>query len=246
VYAFRYDQAENHRFAILFTEITARKRGEAAMRQIATVEERQRLSRDLHDAVKQILFAATTLSDSLPRLWAKDPSRAKEYTQEVTHLNRAALAEMDMLLLEMRPESLVKAPFMDLLNNLCYGLRGRKKIDIHLNYQGSDNLRLPADTQIALYRLTQEALNNIAKHSEATLVEVACICNGDSLRLTIQDDGQGFDARRTTVGIGLNSMRERADAVGATLTITSEVGQGTTIQVHWQHDEPLPDSTAET
>ncbi|GAB4526001.1 MAG: hypothetical protein OHK0046_42370 [Anaerolineae bacterium] len=203
------------------------------IQRLTGVEERARLARELHDAVKQLLFASMSIAQTLPRLWEHNPARARDYTTDVVNLNRAALAEIQTLLLEMRPEAIVTTPFKILINNLCNALRGHKMINIQVEYMGPDDLHLPADTQVAVYRIAQEAFNNINKHSEATQVEVECYYD-DTFSLRITDNGKGFDLKRATMGFGLNTMQERARAAGVLYNIRSAANEGTEVVVEWE------------
>lgn len=199
----------------------------------AATRERQRLARDLHDSVKQLLFASSAIAQSLPRLWEKSGERAHEYTADVVNLNLAALAELQTLLLELRPESILKTSYMALLSNLCNGLRGHHAITIDIDYDGPDELYFPPDVHVSMYRLTQEILNNVNKHSHATKLTVHCEHDSQHFKITIEDNGVGFDPSSTSRGFGLNTMRERAEAMGASLTVASEAGTGTRITLEW-------------
>ena len=202
--------------------------------QVATAEERQRLARELHDAVTQTLFSASLIAEVVPRLWERDPAEGRQRVEELRRLTRGALAEMRTLLLELRPAALVETPFGQLLEQLAEATASRStlKIDVHVD---SDDRPLPAEVQIGLYRIAQEALNNTAKHAGATQAEVQFRRRGLSAELRISDDGRGFDTSSTPPGhLGLSIMRERARAIGARLRLSSQVGVGTRIHVHWR------------
>jgi PAS domain S-box-containing protein len=198
----------------------------------AANEERQRLARDLHDAVSQTLFAATTIAESAPLLWQRDPSRAEEQLQQLVRLNRAAMAEMRNLLLELRPEALLKSSLSLLLKHLTDAAKGRKNIEVELLVEVNDDV-IPATIHVALYRIAQESINNILKHSQATQFSVHLARQESLLKMSIADNGRGFDTQQLSAGLGLASMRERADEIGATLDVTSQLGQGTHINVVW-------------
>lgn len=198
---------------------------------LAAIEERQRLARDLHDAVSQSLFSASIIAESLPRLWKRDPARAVQNLEELAHLNRSALAEMRMLLLELRPTQLLKMNLPDQLRQLVQALQGRKRIEFDLLLD--DQRLLPVDVQIVFYRIAQEALNNVSKHSNARHVTLHYRSGPDGAELLVADDGGGFDLARVHSGLGLDSMRERAESIGATLIVESAPGLGTRIKVAW-------------
>lgn len=204
------------------------------MRALATTEERQRLARDLHDAVSQVLFASTSIAESLPNVWEKDQEQGREFLRNLVTLNRGALAEMRKLLLELRPEAIVRTPMGTLLRHLTNALQGQKEIDVAISIQPDEDSFLPEEAHVALYRITQEALNNVMKHSGASRLRVSYVHGNPQVRLKIEDNGRGFDPQRASMGIGMNSMRERAAAIGASLVIVSEPGNGTQITVEWE------------
>jgi signal transduction histidine kinase len=204
----------------------------------ATVEERQRIARELHDAVTQTLFSASIIADVLPRLWEINPQEAIRRVQELRELTRGAMAEMRTLLLELRPTALKETPIDDLLHQLGEATTGRARVPVHVSsINGYD---LPQDVKVALYRIAQEALNNVAKHSGASQAEVILryIDNDHAFELCIRDDGQGFNPQQVRKDhMGLHIMHERAEAIGATLSIHGQPGQGTQIIVRWELPE---------
>jgi len=202
--------------------------------QVATAEERQRLARELHDAVTQTLFSASLIAEVVPRLWERDPDQARLRVEELRRLTRGALAEMRTLLLELRPAALVETPFGQLLGQLAEATASRTTLAIDVRAD-RDERPLPAEVQIGLYRIAQEALNNTAKHAGATRAEVHFHRRGTSVDLRVNDDGRGFDASSTPPGhLGLSIMGERARAIGARFRLSSQVGAGTRIHVHWR------------
>lgn len=201
--------------------------------EVAAYEERQRLARDLHDAVSQTLFSATTIAESLPRLWPRSPEKTMERIEQVVVLNRAAMAEMRTLLLELRPEAIINTRLDRLLNQLVEVVQGRKRMEAELLIEGTHD-SLPPGVHLAMYRIAQESLNNILKHSQATSFTVQLQQQADHVSLRVRDNGRGFDAKQMVSGIGLESMRERAEAIGASLQVVSAPGQGTEVTVTWQ------------
>jgi signal transduction histidine kinase/PAS domain-containing protein len=208
----------------------------------AVAAERNRLARDLHDAVTQTLFSSSLIAEVLPRLWEQDPEEGRRRLQELRELTRGALAEMRTLLLELRPSALVEARLSDLLRQLAESITGRARVPVALEVEGECDLE--AEVKVALYRIAQEALNNIAKHAGATQATVSLRCfpspaegerAGGWVELTIRDDGIGFDPVSVAPdSLGLSIMRERAEAIGAVLTIESQRGAGTQIEVIWR------------
>jgi PAS domain S-box-containing protein len=205
---------------------------------LASLQERQRLARNLHDAVNQSLFSAGLIAEVLPRLWERDPEEGRRSLDDLRRLTRGAQADMRLLLAELRPSTLTDAELGDLLRLLANALTGRTNIPIHVVETRSESLQeqkaLPADVQVALYRLCQEGLNNIAKHAGASQVDIQLQYESGAVELCIRDDGRGFDLEQTLPGhYGLSMMRERATDVGAVLSINSQPGRGTEIIIRW-------------
>ena len=200
--------------------------------QAAIVAERNRLARDLHDSVTQTLFSASLIAEVLPKLWHRRHTEGERRLEELRQLTRGALAEMRTLLLELRPSRLIDVGLNELLRQLTEAVTGRARIPIDLQLEGECSL-LP-EVQIALYRTAQEALNNVAKHSQATRAQVKLICQSDYVKLTIGDDGRGFNRANVRANsLGLTIMHERAEAINGELEINSELDYGTEISLTW-------------
>jgi len=203
---------------------------------LAALEERQRLARELHDSVSQTLFTCRAMTETALRRWEKDPARANDLIREVYHLVVTALSEMRTLLLELRPAALTQVGLKQLFDRYLQPMQDRWQFK--LNIQIDDISPLPPDVQIALYRITQEALNNITKHTQAKHVDVRVIEHDDRTILEIRDDGGGFEMSKvSSTSLGLAVMHERAEEIGAALHIDSEIGKGTHITVVWINDE---------
>jgi len=199
---------------------------------LAVLEERQRLARNLHDAINQSLFSAGLIAEVLPRLWERDQGEARRSLEDLRRLTRGAMAEMRALLAELRPSTLIDAELGDLLRLLGNAFTGRTNIPANVTAMGQGVL--PAEVQVAIYRICQEALNNIAKHAGASMVEIHLKQEGTTLELNIRDDGQGFDPEQIPSGhYGLSMMHERAEGVDAHLAIGSQPGGGTELTIHW-------------
>lgn len=198
--------------------------------ELATIEERQRLARELHDSVTQMLFTSSVMAESALKQWDKDQTRAHSLMADVHQLIASALAEMRILLLELHPSSLTQVTLKQLFEQLLRPLQKRKQLNMQVEI--GDLPHLPPETQIALYRIVQEALNNILKHAAAKHITFKAVQQGNQLDLMISDDGYGFDPHeREGTSMGLNIMHERAAAVGAALNIDSVPGSGTQIRI---------------
>jgi two-component system nitrate/nitrite sensor histidine kinase NarX len=200
---------------------------------LAVMEERQNLARNLHDAINQSLFSAGLIAEVLPRLWEREPEEARRSLEDLRRLTRGALAEMRSLLVELRPSALTDTDLGDLLRLLGNAFTGRTNIPVAVTVTGEGVL--PAEVQLGLYRICQEALNNIAKHAKASQVEIRVLHERGNLELHIRDDGCGYDTTEQMPPghYGLSMMRERAENVGAFLTVISQVGKGTEIAIRW-------------
>lgn len=198
----------------------------------AAAEERNRLARDLHDAVTQTLFSATLIADVLPVLLQRKPEEGLKRLEELRQLTRGALAEMRILLLELRPAALEEARLDYLLRQLAESITGRSRVPVAVMVEGQGEL--PVDVKIALYRIAQESLNNMAKHAQATQAIVNLHLEPGRVVLRITDDGKGFDSASTRPdSLGLGIMRERAKGIGARLEVESVVDHGTSVEVMW-------------
>jgi signal transduction histidine kinase len=201
----------------------------------AALNERQRLARDLHDAVSQSLFSATIIAEALPRLWEQHPDKVFANLHQLHQLTRSAAAEMRVLLWELRPANLVSTGLDKLLAELISAVQARRKMAIERTVEGTQ--QLPPDVHIAFFRIAQECLNNIVKHSQATEAHIHLHTDAQQTIMRIRDNGQGFDQDKISSGFGMDTMRERAQMIGASLQVASEQGRGTEITVTWQHSE---------
>ncbi len=201
-------------------------------KRLASLEERQRLARDLHDAVSQTLFSASVIAESLPVLWRRKPDMVADQLKQLHRLTRGALAEMRSLLLELRPAAMMEARLGQLLKQLTDALQGRTHIETTLKIEGERDL--PENVQKTLYYIAQEALNNVVKHANASRVYVRLRNLPDRVELAIHDDGVGFaPSDRGATSLGLGIMRERAQAIDAEIAIHSQPGKGTLVLLTW-------------
>jgi PAS domain S-box-containing protein len=213
-------------------DITHRRKAELQLEEAAASAERERIARELHDAVTQTLFSVAAISEALPRVWERDPEEARHGLEELRLLTQGALAEMRTMLLELRPAALLEHELGALLHQLADAMMGRTRMPVTANVVG--DCTLPGDVRVALYRIAQEALNNISKHARASEAELDLHCESGQARLKVCDNGLGFDADRVRAHqLGLEIMRERAQDIGAKLNIVSRPGHGTRVEVVW-------------
>jgi GAF domain-containing protein len=199
----------------------------ARAQQAASLEERQRLARELHDSVSQALYGIALGARTARTQLDRDPAKAGEPLDYVLSLAEAGLAEMRALIFELRPESLETEGLVAALEKQLAATRARHGLDVTADLGTEPQAGL--EVKEAAYRIAQEALHNIVKHAQAKSVKVALTADG-ALRLTVADDGRGFDASGSFPGhMGLRSMRERAERAGGALEVESAPGKGTTV-----------------
>jgi signal transduction histidine kinase len=198
-------------------------------RQLAVVEERNRLARDLHDSVSQQLFSITMLAAASRSLLANDPSQAEAYLGSLQTTAQQALHETRGLIYELRPAALNSQGLDVALRELVQGFREREHIAAELHI--ADERRLPLAHELALFRIAQEALANVARHAGASCVDVELRHWPDRVRLSISDNGRGFDATlpRRPGSVGLGGMAERAAELSGRLDIVTTPSGGTRI-----------------
>jgi PAS domain S-box-containing protein len=197
---------------------------------LAVLEERQRLARELHDSVTQSLFSMTMISGALPKLIGRDQKRATERCERLHELALGALAEMRALIFELHPESLEREGLAVALEKQAAAVRARHGLTVETDLCGT--LVAPLEVQDVLFRIAQEAMHNTVKHARAGRLSVRLDCDDGGVRLDICDDGVGFDPAGPFPGhLGHRSMRDRAERIGAALSIESSPGHGTCVRV---------------
>jgi len=204
---------------------------------LAALEERQKLARDLHDSVSQALYGIVLGARTARAHLDGNPAEAIGPMDYILSLAEAGLAEMRALIFELRPESLRTEGLIAALGKLVNALGARHQLEVTLDAVDEPDVAL--DVKESLYRIAQEAMNNIAKHARATHIEVK-LSNGEGfLLLGISDNGSGFDTSQHFPGhLGLHTMRERAEKAGGTITFDSAPNAGTCIKVRipWKTD----------
>ncbi len=221
----------NSRRAYL-AEQAARTETERRARELAALEERTRLARELHDSVSQVLFGIGLGARTARTLLARDPQRVSEPLDYVLSLAEAGLTEMRALIFELRPESLEQEGLITVLNKQAASMQARHQLRVETQF--CEEPALPLDVKESLYRIAREALHNTLKHAQASHVLLLLARDADEsgYRLEIADNGRGFDPTQPFPGhLGLKSMRERITTLNGTLTIDSTPGTGTRITV---------------
>lgn len=207
----------------------------------AALAERTRLARELHDSVSQALYGMVLTTRTALELIERDPPMARDSVRYTLELADAALSEMRALIFELRPESLKEDGLLTAFRKQAAALTARHKIDLDMDLC-EEEPALPIEVKEALYRITMEAIQNTIRHAGACKLHIAMTCN-DSMSLTIEDNGCGFDLHGNQPGhFGLQTMRERALAVGGAVNIVSGPRCGTRVQI----TVPLGESVAPT
>jgi signal transduction histidine kinase len=218
-----------------------RSQYEQQILQAARLEERARLARDLHDAVKQQLFAIQTSTATAQERFTTDPDGTRAALEQVRASTRDAMTEMDALIGQLEAAPLENTGLVAALTQQCEALSLRTGADVKFETDvlpPSD--RLPPGAQQALFRAAQEALANVARHARATHIVVRLGLSRHNLELSIRDNGAGFDPTATTSGMGFRNMGARIADVAGTILVHSAKGRGTTIafSVPWDASTP--------
>ncbi len=237
--------------SIAISNAKLHEQAQEAREQRALLEERNRLARELHDAVTQSLYSISTLAGAWRRqIDAGHLQPQKEQIVELGELAQQALREVRLLIYELRPTELEEEGLVGALFRRLETVEQRAGINIRLLISDDagrpypvasegregivDFYRLPVPVEHGLYRIAQEALNNSLKHSRATAVRLSILLGRSMLSLEVKDNGHGFDAQhaqQANVGFGLSSMKERAENLGGRLVIVSTPEGGTTVRV---------------
>jgi signal transduction histidine kinase len=198
-------------------------------KELAVMEERKRLALDLHDSAKQKAFAALAQLGAVESLLRTDPSRIKTHLDEAETLVYDVIQELSFLIQEMYPAMLKEKGLATALREYVFEWENRTDIraDLHIN----EGQRLPLQVEQSLYRVVQEALANVARHSHASHVEVSLDYHSDQVEVKVADNGVGFDTSLRSPGVGLRSMDERVALIHGSLKIESNRKNGTQITI---------------
>lgn len=202
----------------------------------AVIEERQRLARELHDAVSQQLFAISMTATAVSRTIERDWERARRQVQLIEEMAAVAQSEMRALLLHLRPVHLDGKNLALALITLVEELK--LKVPMTIQLEVDETIMLKPDTEDHLFRIAQEALSNTLRHSKADMMEIKFQRIGNEARMLLKDSGVGFDleAKKQT-SYGLLTMAERVNELGGTLHMESRLGEGTTIDIRVPFEE---------
>ncbi|GII86826.1 hypothetical protein Ssi03_48160 [Sphaerisporangium siamense] len=210
--------------AIALTNARLYERG----RELTVVEERTRVARELHDAVTQKLFSLRLTAQAAAALVHAHPGRALAEIERVERLAGEALAELRAVIVELRPAELDRHGLVETLRKHVALLDRLNPETVSFSATGEAG-DLPAATEVTVLRVAQEAVHNALRHAGASSIAVRLSVPGSRLTLEISDDGDGFDVDGPTRGLGLVSMRDRAEEAGGALRVSSEPGAGTTV-----------------
>lgn len=198
--------------------------------QAASLEERQRIARDLHDSVSQALFGIGLGAKTAVTLLDRDPQQARQPLDYIISLSEAGLAELRALIFELRPDSIATDGLIAAIERQVAATRARHQLQVEAILIPEPEVSL--DVKEAIYRVAQEAMTNAVKHARATTLHLNLERNNGNISLTVADDGMGFDTHGEFPGhMGLKSMKERAEKLGGTLTLESAPGAGTRVDI---------------
>ncbi|HNB87987.1 MAG TPA: sensor histidine kinase, partial [Anaerolineales bacterium] len=192
---------------------------------LAVMEERNRLARDLHDSAKQKAFAALAQLGTANGILKTKPNDVKVHLTEAETLVFEVIQELTFLIQEIYPIALQEKGLPTTLREYIFEWENRNDTEVKLTIR--NERPLPLEIEQAVYRIIQEALANVARHSKAKRADVSLVYNSDSLQIMVADDGHGFDMNQRAKGMGFRSMRERISSVRGTIQIQSAPGQGT-------------------
>jgi signal transduction histidine kinase len=194
------------------------------------VEERNRLARELHDSAKQKAFAAMAQLGTANGILSKDPRSARSHLVEAENLVYEVIEELTFLIQEMYPLALKEKGLAATLREYVFEWEGRTDIQAEVRIQGER--KLPLEVEQAIYRVIQESLSNVARHSHATRAEVVLSYSPKSVEVVISDNGCGFDPAIRQAGFGLRSIHERIESLGGKVNLDSTAEGGTRLTVH--------------
>jgi signal transduction histidine kinase len=195
----------------------------------AVLTERNRIANELHDTISQTLWSVSLITERLPALWESDIEKGRESLAFVHQLAQNALEEMRALLLELRPSAITDRKLGDLIRQVAGIIATRSGLNISVQIEEQESV--PPDVHFAIYRIVQEALNNVVLHASASQVEIYYRSQSGQVELTIQDNGFGFDPEAIEPDrLGLSIIKDRVKDIGGTIETISPDGEGTLIK----------------
>jgi len=206
-------------------------------------EEKKKIARDLHDQASQLLASLHIYLEAAIETLPTDLKKAEELLRKAQELSTTILDEIHNLIYELRPSLLDELGLVAAVSSLIDNSLRATRIKVGLRTTGPER-RLSPRVEIALFRVVQETINNILKHAKAQQVRITLYFKSKSLKITIEDDGVGFDvpeilnSRSKTRGLGLLGIRERMDSINGSLAINSRIGKGTRIIVEAPYKNP--------
>jgi signal transduction histidine kinase len=224
-----------------------RSRYEEQIRAAARQEERNRLARDLHDSIKQQIFVIQTAAATAQARFDGDDAGARQALGQVRDSAREAMTEMEAMLHQMSAAPLENAGLIEALRKHAeaVGFRTGAKVELQLG-DLPETETLPPGAHEAILRTAQEALSNAARHARATEITVSLGTAGHQVRLSVRDNGAGFDTARAPRGQGIANMRVRAEELGGSFEVDSRPGNGTMVGISIPFERPEPASEYKT
>jgi signal transduction histidine kinase len=208
-----------------------RSQYEEQIRQAARHEERARLARDLHDAIKQQLFVIQTAAATVQARLDTDLDGANQALEQVRSATRDAMTEMEAMLEQLQAAPLANAGLVASIRKQCEALEARTGAQVHFELGAMPpDAALDPGARQAIFRVVQEALANVARHARARTVAVRLDTNGQELVLTVRDDGAGFEPGAPARGMGMSNIAARAAEVGGSLEVASAPDRGTALR----------------
>jgi signal transduction histidine kinase len=225
----------NHLVTIQRTQAKALRDYATTREHLIASQERNRLARELHDTLAHALAAVTVQLEAVKVIWDLQPERAKQLVDESTDTVRSGLQETRRALQALRAETLESLGFIESIHQLAKTTQARYGFDVTVNATG-DFTWLTNEQEHVLYRIVQEAVQNASRHAAPQHLIITIHASDNALSLSVVDDGSGFDQKIIEMNghFGVQGMQERAQLIGAELTISSQIGQGTTIQVDFE------------
>ena len=220
------DQSEPSSSSLIMRDVTARHERAAVLE-----EERERIARDLHDGVAQVLYLMALKADMAAAQVIDQPDQVTTALTEIGQRSREVIREIRRTIFALRPLDWSKGEFLPALRRFVHNFAEQVNWQVSIQEKG-ENLTVPTRLEATIFRLVQESLNNVAKHAQAkqVWVEISQIEPGSLLKLKIRDDGLGFDAATASrAGLGLQQMQRRVEQAGGVFTLNSQVDDGTTI-----------------